>query len=71
MNIYVLGIVIHIGMTKSGHFLTDRPTSVHNRCVTEVFGGVFVLSLCLLKISVGVRAFVIGFSQISSFLSFN
>ena len=27
---------------------TDRPKSVHNRCVIEVFGGVFVLSLCFL-----------------------
>ena len=24
---------------------TDRPKSDHNRCVIEVFGGVFVLSL--------------------------
>ena len=27
---------------------TDRPKSVHNRCVIEVFGGVFVLSCCFL-----------------------
>ena len=46
---------------------TDRPKSVRNRCVIEVFGGVFVLSRCFLDFSVGVGAFVIGLSQISSF----
>ena len=48
---------------------TDRPKSARNRCVIEVFGGVFVLSLCLLDFSVGEGAFVIGLSQISSFFS--
>ena len=38
---------------------TDHPKSVHNRCVIEVFGGVFVLSCCFLDFSVGVGAFVI------------
>ena len=38
---------------------TDRPKSVRNRCVIEIFGGVFVLSLCFLDFFVGVRAFVI------------
>ena len=47
---------------------TDYPKPVRNRCVIEVFCGVFVLSLCFLEFSVGVRAFVIGLSQISSFL---
>ena len=51
--------------------LTDRPKSVRNRCVIEVYGCVFVLSRCFFDISVGVRAFVIGLSQISSFFSFN
>ena len=46
---------------------TDRPKSVRNRCVIEVFGGVFVLSRCFLDFSVGVGAFVIGLSQITSF----
>ena len=41
---------------------TDRPKSVRNRCVIEVFGGVFVLSRCFLDFSVGVGAFVIGLS---------
>ena len=48
---------------------TDRPKSVRNRCVIEVFGGVFVLSRCFLGFSVGEGAFVIGLSQISSFFS--
>ena len=47
----------------------DRPKSVRNRCVIEVFGGVFVLSSCSLDFSVPVVAFVIGMSQISSFIS--
>ena len=34
-----------------------------------VFGGVCVLSRCFLDFSVGVGAFVIGLSQISSFFS--
>ena len=35
--------------------LSDRPKSVHNRCVIEMFGCVFVLSLCFLVFSVGVE----------------
>ena len=46
---------------------TNYPKSVRNRFVIEVFGGVFVLSRCFLDFSVGVGAFVIGLSQISSF----
>ena len=46
---------------------TDRTKSVGNRCVIEVFDGVFVLSHCFLDWSVGVGDFVIGLSQISSF----
>ena len=49
---------------------TDRPKSVRNRCVIELFVALFVLSLCPFDISVGVWAFVIGLSQISSFFSF-
>ena len=49
---------------------TDRPKSVFNRCVIELFVALFVLSLCPFDVSVGVGAFVIGLSQISSFLSF-
>ena len=46
---------------------TDRPKSVRNRCVIEVFGSVFVLPLFVNDFSVGVGAFVIGLRQISSF----
>ena len=48
---------------------TDRPKSVHNRCVIELFVALFVLSFCPLDISVDVGTFVIGLSQISSFFS--
>ena len=50
---------------------TDRPRSVRNRCVIELFCDFFVLSLYPFEISAGVRAFVIGLSQISSFFSEN
>ena len=45
---------------------TDRPKSVRNRCLIEVFGGIVVLSRCFLDFSVGVGAFVIGQSRISA-----
>ena len=50
---------------------TDRPTckSVRNRSVIELFVALSVLSLCPINMSIGVGAFVIGLSQISSFLS--
>ena len=48
---------------------TDRPKSVRNCCVIEVFGGVFVCCYDALDFSVGIRAFVLGLSQISSFFS--
>ena len=48
---------------------TDRHISVRNRCVIELFVALFVLSFCPFDTSVGVGAFVIGLSQISSFLS--
>ena len=50
---------------------TDRPKSVRNLCVIDVFGGVFVLSRCFSDLSVVVGAFVIRLSQISSFFSYN
>ena len=49
--------------------LTDRPKSVRNRSVIELFVALFVLSLCPFDISVGVGAFVIGLNQISFFFS--
>ena len=48
---------------------TDRLRPVRNRCVSEFFGGVFVLSSCILIFLVGEGAFVIWLSQISSFSS--
>ena len=48
---------------------TDRPKSVRNSCVIKVFGGVCMLTRCLLDCSVGVEVFVTGLSQISSFFS--
>ena len=50
---------------------TDHPKSVSNRCEIEIFGGVFVLSLCPFSISAGIRVFVIGLSQIFSFFSYH
>ena len=43
---------------------TDHPKSIRNRCLIEVFDGVFVLSYCFLDFSVGVGAFVTGMSQV-------
>ena len=48
---------------------SDRPKSVRNRCVIELFVALFVLLLCPFDISAGVGAFVIGLSQISSLFS--
>ena len=48
---------------------TDRSKSVRNRYVIEVCEGVFMLLQCFMDFSVSVGAFVIGLSQISSFLS--
>ena len=48
---------------------TDRPKSVRNRCIIELFVALFVLSLYPFDNSVGIGAFVIGLSQISSFFT--
>ena len=48
---------------------TDRPKSVRNCCLIELFVALFVLLLCPFDISVDIGAFVIGLGQISSFLS--
>ena len=45
---------------------TGRPKSVRNRCIIEIFGVVFVLSLCFLEFSVGESIFVIELSQMFS-----
>ena len=47
---------------------TDRPKSVHNRCVIGVLSGVFVLSVGHL-IFCWYKGFVIGLSQISFLFS--
>ena len=46
---------------------TDRPKSVRNRCLIELFCGVVCVVTCPFDISVGVGAFVIGLGQISPF----
>ena len=56
--------------------ITDRPTSVCNRCVIEGFGGLFCrfafwYQLYYLILFVDVRTFVIGLGKISSFYSNN
>ena len=48
---------------------TDRPKSVRNCCLIELFVALFVLLLCPFDISVSIGVFVIGLGQISSFLS--
>ena len=48
---------------------TDRPKSVRNRCVIELFCGVVCVIACPYDSSAGVGAFVIGLSQVSSFFS--
>ena len=48
---------------------TDRPNSVRNGCVIELFVAFFALLLCPFDIPVCVGAFVIGLSQISSVFS--
>ena len=48
---------------------TDRPKSVRNRCVIDVFGGVFVCCPLVFEFSVCIGVFVIGMSQISFSLS--
>ena len=51
---------------------TDRPKSVRNRCVIELFVTLFVLIVILpFDISVGIGAFVIELIQISSFFPFS
>ena len=50
---------------------TDRPKSVRNRCLIEVFEGDFVLSHCFLDFSVSVWAFVIGLNLLFLFSESN
>ena len=48
---------------------TNRPKLACNRCVTEIFGGVFCCCQLVVEFSVDIGAFVIGLSQISFFFS--
>ena len=47
--------------------LTDRPKSVHNRCVIEVLVVFLFCQYLVVEFSFGIGAFVIGLSQILSF----
>ena len=49
---------------------TDRSKSIRNRCAIKVLGGVFCVVTLLFGFSVGVGAFGIGLSLISSFFLF-
>ena len=51
----------------------DRPKSVRTRYVIEVFGGIFVLSLCFLRFAVGIGFFCNGTESdlYNSFFSLN
>ena len=63
------GIRKPVNNTSSKAFVTptDRPKSVRNRNVIDVFGGVFVLAIgCF---AVGIRVFVLELSQISFLFS--
>ena len=47
------------------------PKSVRYCCVIEYFGGVFVLSLCVFKCSLGVENFVKGLNLLTLLFLFN
>ena len=66
-----VGSVIQVNHTSWGTVVTptDSPKSVRNRCVIELFGGVFVFLCCLFPIPVDTGTFVIRLSQIVSFKS--
>ena len=52
-----------------GCWYSNLPQSVNNCCVIEGLVAFIVFSRCFLDLSVGVRAFEMGLSQISSFFS--
>ena len=68
VRIPLTGLTTPMGCCRYSNW---RPKSVHIRCVIEVFGAVFVLSRYVLDFSVGVGAFAIRLSKISSFFSFS
>ena len=68
----LLRLVGRLGSRKPVGLLvtpTDRPKSVRNCCVIEVFGGVCVCCPLVFEFSVGIGVFVIGLGQISFFFS--
>ena len=62
----ICGLTTPVGLLVTP---TDRPKSVRNRCVIEVFGGVCVCCPLVFEFSVGIGGFVIGLGQISFFFS--
>ena len=61
-------------LTTPVGWLSALQLTVQSRFTISVikhFGGVFVLSLCFFENSVGIEAFVIGLSQITSLFSCN
>ena len=64
----VSGLTTPVGLLVTP---TDRPKSVRNRCVIEVFGGVCVCCPLVFEFSVGIGGFVIRLGQISFFFSSN
>ena len=66
VGIPLTGLTTPVGLLVTP---TDRPKSVRNRCVIEVFGGVCVCCPLVFEFSVGIGGFVIGLGQISFFFS--
>ena len=69
LHFLVKNVVLIKNSFKSNQLCCYRypQLTVHNRCVIDDFGCVFVLSRCFLDFSVGIGVFVIGLSQISLF----
>ena len=65
-GITLTGLTTPVGLLVTP---TDRPKSVRNRCVIEVFGIVCVCCPLVFEFSVGIGGFVIGLGQISFFFS--
>ena len=66
VGIPLTGLTTPVGLLVTP---TDRPKSVRNRCVIEVFDGVCVCCPLVFEFSVGIGGFVIGLGQISFFFS--
>ena len=55
VKILLSGLATQVGWLS---LLQQTVLMVHNRCVIEVFGGLFMLSLCFSDFSVGVGTFL-------------